>query len=250
MDETVDLPTIRKIPQVTVPEKYQPSRLEKSIRKFENEEVVTGQILFYGHSDFTRWTGDPNYSLPSAGSYLKDDMTTPAGNKPCINHGFGSSTLYDLCYFYERAVLKWQPKALVIATYSNDGQFSDADEILLLDWLMKQIHEDMPECKVFLLDCPPNPKAEITGDSKINRRMALNEKAASLVSHFDWVTLIEMSKYPDFYKDAASAGTYKNLRTELFLPDNTHLTPEGYKVFTKMLKEALADVLISYDKPV
>ena len=85
--------------------------LEDEIIAYEQEPIVTGKILFYGHSLFTRWK-----DIPWGNHRLDEDIRGKDGGLACVNHGFGTSTSEELLYFYPRMV---RGGVLLLHDYEN-----------------------------------------------------------------------------------------------------------------------------------
>ena len=83
-----------------------------TIETYESYPVETGKILLYGSSFFRNWGYDR----------AKEQWKRYAG-LDVVNHGFGTSSADDLLYYYDRMVRPYKPRALVLATMSNDVSF-------------------------------------------------------------------------------------------------------------------------------
>ena len=78
------------------PKQYDPTRWEKEIARFEEEDArvrrPAGSIVFVGSSSIGLW---------NLGKSFPDHAT--------INRGFGGSQVEDAVYFADRIVLPYQP---------------------------------------------------------------------------------------------------------------------------------------------
>ena len=70
------------------------SSMEKEVLRYEDEPIVKGQIVFYGPSNFTRWSRRWNH-VP-----LREAIVGKSGQPCCINRGFGSSCAEHQLYYY------------------------------------------------------------------------------------------------------------------------------------------------------
>ena len=61
------------------------SSMENAVRRYEEQPIEKGKIVFYGPSNFTRWSERFNHTP------LEDVLLGKSGAKCCINRGFGSS---------------------------------------------------------------------------------------------------------------------------------------------------------------
>ena len=134
------------------------NKYEKDVLTFEARPSETGKIVFYGSSGFTRWT-EKYHHRP-----LEEDIRMKDGSPAAVNHGFGGSTAEEGLYYYDRLVKPWEPRALVIATYANDGMYGYSPEQVMdvLARLLAWARTDFPGIKLFLVEPHPNPKGKET----------------------------------------------------------------------------------------
>ena len=91
------------------------SSMEDAVRKYEQEPLEKGQIVFYGASNFTRWGRGTRWDHKP----LREVMLGKSG-KPCaVNRGFGSSNAEHQLYYYPRMVRPLEPKVLVYHPFGN-----------------------------------------------------------------------------------------------------------------------------------
>ena len=81
--------------------------MEDAVREYEKEEIQTGKIVFYGPSNYTRWSA--KYGMKP----MADVLLGKSGEKCVINRGFGSSCSEHQLYYYDRMVRPLKPKVLV-----------------------------------------------------------------------------------------------------------------------------------------
>ena len=91
------------------------SDLESQVQRYEQEQTEKGQIVFYGPSNFTRWS--PKYGNPT----LQEEVLGKSGKQCCVNRGFGSSCTEHHLYYYSRMVKPLEPKVLVYAPGLGNG---------------------------------------------------------------------------------------------------------------------------------
>ena len=91
--------------------------LEKTVRQYEAEETPKGQIVFYGPSNFTRWSKKWEM-IP-----LREALVGKSGAPCCVNRGFGSSCPEHQLQYYPRIIRPLAPKVLVYASYGNFGVY-------------------------------------------------------------------------------------------------------------------------------
>lgn len=220
--------------------------LEDEIIAYEQEPIVTGKILFYGHSLFTRWK-----DVPWGNHRLDEDIRGRDGGLACVNHGFGTSTSEELLYFYPRMVRPWAPRALVIMTFSNDGMYgySPEDVMTNLSKLCHWARTDFPGIKLYLIEAHPHPLKEkpVLPDHWINafhERDKFNEMISLYAqTHAADTKVIRLWNRPEFFETPADTGNPHKIREELFLEDKVHYNQAGYELFAAILRSELAEVL-------
>ena len=219
--------------------------LEKEILKYEEEPIEKGKILFYGHSVFTRW-GSPKWGYRR----LDEDIRMKDGSLACVNHGFGTSTAEELLYYYDRMVRPWAPRALVLATYANDGMYGyDVEDIMRnIGKICAWARTDFPGIKIFLMEDHPRPNGKgatvrdewNSGKQRRERYHRLLQAYASL--HED-TTVVELWNRPEFFETPEDVGNFQKVRDDIFVEDKVHPNQAGYDIFGKIFREVLDDLL-------
>lgn len=211
---------------------------ESQIAAFEAQPVEEGKILFYGASNFTRWSMDwGNPSLESA-------LQSSTGERVCVNHGFGGATLHEMCYYYERAVKPWKPKVFVTSLSANGGEFYSTTQMMqYIQWLCSHVRKDFPGIKIFVSGSAPHL---VDDASNIEWRKKLNTMLAAYAEVHDDVTYIDLAHERMYYMDDESAqnGTFTDLNRAIYADDGKHLNAEGYKRYAEVFKKYLADYLV------
>lgn len=219
--------------------------LESSIVAYEQEPIEKGKILFYGHSLFTRW-GSPKYGYRR----LDEDIRMKDGSLAVVNHGFGTSTAEELLYYYDRMVRPWEPRALVVATYANDGLYAYSPE-QVVDVLSRLLHwarTDFPGIKLYIVEDHPRPSA---GDVKLpdkwnnvtHRRNKYHEMIHVYAQTHEDTKVISLWNQPELFETPEDVGDFHKVRAELFVADRVHPNQDGYDVFAKIFREALDELL-------
>lgn len=219
--------------------------LEKEILAYEQGPIEKGKILFYGHSLFTRW-GNPKWGYRR----LEDDIRAKDGSLACINHGFGTSTSEELLYYYDRMVRPWAPRALVIATYCNDGMYGyDVDDIMVnIGKLCHWARTDFPGIQLFLVQDHPRPSGKDatirdmwnSGKQRRERYHQLLELYAQ--THED-TTVIDLWSCPELFESAEDVGNFRKVRDDIFVEDKVHPNQAGYDILGPIFKKALDALL-------
>ena len=224
---------------------FQVNWLENSILKYEEEPIEKGKILFYGHSLFTRW-GNPKWGFRR----LDEDIRMKDGSLACVNHGFGTSTSEELLYYYPRMVRPWEPRALVLATYGNDGMYGyDVEDIMRnIGKICAWARTDFPGIKIFLTESHPNPKgkgATIRDEWNISkqRRERFHRLLKAYAALHDDTTVIELWNRPEFFEAPEDVGNFQKVREDIFAEDKVHPNQAGYDILANIFREALDELL-------
>ena len=220
--------------------------LEKSIVAYEQEPIEKGKILFYGHSLFTRW-GSPKWGYRR----LDEDIRMKDGSLACVNHGFGTSTSEELLYYYPRMVRPWEPRALVIGTFANDGLYGyDVDDVMgNIGKLCAWARTDFPGIQIFIVEDHPRPSGKnATVKDEQNSGKQRRERYHRLLRHYvadhsEDTKLIELWNRPEFFETPEDVGNFRKVREDIFVEDKVHPNQAGYDILKKIFTEALDELL-------
>lgn len=208
---------------------------ESEINAFEGRSVEEGKILFYGSSQFARWS--EKYSNVS----LED-----AFDHKAINHGFGGSTVEEALYYYPRAVRPWKPRVLVFSSFLNDPYYgySEYEIMFLLERLLEYARTDMPGIHIVVCDVHPMLKHMDEKEGHfVNYRERMNSLLKEYCDKHDDCTLVHYVDYPGFFENDDDTGNYYKVKKDIFVEDRVHMNSEGYSIyydlFSKVLKEYL-----------
>lgn len=219
--------------------------LEKEIIAYEQGPIEKGKILFYGHSLFTRW-GSPKWGYRR----LDEDIRGKDGSLACVNHGFGTSTSEELLYYYDRMVRPWEPRALVLMTFANDGMYGYSPEDVMVN-ISKICHwarTDFPGIKLFLVEEHPHPSTKNTNlrpqwSNYNNKKNKYNELLALYAQTHEDTEVIRLWNRPEFFETPEDVGDFNKVREDIFAEDKVHLNQAGYDIFGPIFKEALDELL-------
>ncbi len=215
---------------------------EKDILRYEQQPIEEGLIMFYGSSCFTRWSEHRNN--PS----LEKEILRKDGSRAIVNHGFGTSTVEELLYYYPRLVRPWKPRAMVITCYLNDYTYNySVEEVMfLLKRLLEYARTDMPGIRFYLADIHHTTnhidEKEKWSPFKHYRKQINAELKAYCEAHDDCTYLCH-ADFPLFYEKAEDVGDYDKVRRDLFVEDKVHYTPEGYQIYKEFYRQALDEIL-------
>lgn len=123
-----------------------PARWEADIRAFEEADRTAppprGAILFIGSSSIRLWT----------------TLASDFPERPVINRGFGGSQLSDAVHFFDRIVLPYRPRQIVLYAGSNDIAAGEPPEQVAADFraFVGLVRRALPETRVAFIAIAPN----------------------------------------------------------------------------------------------
>ncbi|WP_370898272.1 GDSL-type esterase/lipase family protein [Chryseobacterium gossypii] len=188
----------------------------QDIQNFKKADQETpppaNAILLIGSSSFTKWT--------DVASYFPD--------KTIINRGFGGSRLTDLNYYANDLLSPYQPKQIII--YCGENDFADNDKLKAKEVVNRfkafygKIREKFPNIEVDYISIKYSPSRE-----KLWPQMkAANKKIAAFMKKEPNAEFIDITK--------VMQDPNGNVRKDLFVSDMLHMTPEGYRLWTSVMK--------------
>ena len=190
---------------------------DKAVAQFEaiatTRPSKVGGTVFIGSSSFTRW------------KTLEQDMAEFSA----VNRGFGGSKTDDVLYYARRILTPLKPTRIVYFCGSNDLAGKRPAEVPLANFksFVELVRKDFPGCKVYYVAANAAPKrgpfaAEF---DKLNAQVAA------------WAAQTKDVKFIDGRGGLfdAEGKPFVNL----FLKDGVHLTPEGNKIWSAHIAEAL-----------
>ncbi len=190
---------------------------EKEILAYEKQDSLSmpakGQILFIGSSSFRLWK-----------SFEADMKGLPAS----FNRGFGGSTLADALYYFDRMVVKYQPKWVIMYEGDND---------LAKGKLPQQIAAEYDEFKARLKKQVPGAKLVFVAARPSLARVAIVDKQKELNALIKAKGDYFIDMHSPFY---LSDGT---LMMDIFVADKLHLNEKGYAIFAKQIRQFIQSTI-------
>jgi lysophospholipase L1-like esterase len=188
---------------------------ENEIRNYEKQDSISmpakGQILFIGSSSFRIWK---TFAADLAGI-------------PAINRGFGGSTMTDALYYFDRMVVKYAPKVVVVYEGDNDLNkgISPADLAKQYEEFSSRLKKALPKTKLVYLAVRPSLS-----------RIAIVEKQKQFNA---WLENYCKSQKERYFLDMHSPfylpdGT---VMPDIFVADRLHLNEKGYQIFSAKIRE-------------
>jgi hypothetical protein len=196
---------------------------EPEIKKFEqldsSETYQEKSIVFAGSSSIRLW------------STLKEDMAP----YPVIQRGYGGAKLSDFAVYAERIFDPHPCKAIVIFIandiFGGEGDKQPEEVLSLYKNVVKKIRKHHPGTPVFWIAITPTASRwKVWPEIK---------KANNLIKEYS-------DKHKNLYfitTDFAFLGEDGKPINEYFRDDQLHLNPDGYAVWSKIIKGELDRVL-------
>ena len=194
-----------------------PNRWEPAIQKFEEQDKQTpplkGGIVFVGASSIVRW------NLAESFPDLKD----------AINRGFGGSEMADSAKYAARVVVPYAPRTVVLYPGENDIARGTTPQTVGAGFVKfyQTVHTALPNTRIIGIGLKPTPA-----------RWQLNDKfleANALIRRY--CQSHRNCTYLDVSHDMLGADGKP--KPELFVSDGQHMTPEGYKIWSRLIRPLL-----------
>jgi len=169
-------------------------------------------ILLIGSSSFTKW----------------QDVSDYFPGKVIINRGFGGSRLTDLNYYSEDLLNPYQPKQIII--YCGENDFADDAKLkanVVVDrykTFYRKIRKKFPNIQVDYISIKYSPSREHLWP----QMKEANKKIAKFMKKEKNADFIDIT---NIMNDANG-----NIKKDLFVEDMLHMTPEGYRLWTEVMK--------------
>jgi len=198
------------------PRAQDPNRWEPAMQKFEEQEKASpspkGEIVFWGASSIVRW------NLPE---YFP--------NMKVINRGFGGSEMADAARYAPRIVVPLKPRIVVLYPGENDIARGVTAEMVGagFEQLLKNIHDPLPQTRIIAIGLKPTPVRWKFVDEgrKANRLIKASCEKQTPCTYVN--------------VEPEMLGKDGQPRPELYVADGEHMTPEGYKIWTRLVTPLL-----------
>ncbi len=203
--------------------------MEDQVLAYEKEDVKKGEIVFYGPSNFTRWS--TRFGMKP----LREVIKGASGKECIINRGFGSTCPEHQLYYYPRMIRPLEPKILVYSPLGNYPAFGYSTEEAweLAQRVIVYAETDFPGIQIYL--CGFGPKRDDFNAVKIRDI----ERTNGILKAFCDLSENRHFVDPLSYEPLAS-------RKDIFVEDGVHFNQEGYDIYTEFFKGVLKDELKNY----
>lgn len=193
-----------------------PNRWEPAIQKFETEDKLNppakGGIVFIGASSIVRW---------NLGEFFPDLQP--------VNRGFGGSEMADSARYAARVVVPHAPRVIVLYPGENDLARGTPPETAGDGFVRfyQTIHSALPKTRMVAIGLKPTPARWQLTDKMHHANKLIRSYCES---HPGCV-------YVDVWPDMLGADGKP--RHELFVADGQHMSPEGYRIWTRLVRPHL-----------
>ncbi|WLD12088.1 GDSL-type esterase/lipase family protein [Planctellipticum variicoloris] len=193
------------------------SRWEDAMQAFERQDRKSPPAqqanVFVGSSSIRMWK-------------LQDAFP----GHDCVNRGFGGSEMADAAQYVKRIVLPLKPRVIVLYSGDNDLSKNKTPEDVLAAYqdFARQVREQSAETKLVVLALKPSPRRFSLADKyrAANRLLEAAVKTDPHAVFIDvWSPMLGEEGFP---------------RPELYMADQLHLTPAGYRVWNQLVEPHLA----------
>ena len=189
---------------------------ERDIAAFEaldrRSPPPKGQIVFIGSSSIRLW-----------------DVRTWFPELTIINRGFGGSALVDAVRYAERVVIPYQPRLVVVYAGDNDiaGGWLSEQVVVEAERFVTAVRAKLPEARIVFIGIKPSPLRW----RQVDRMRQANAMLRAFAARDDRVAFVDV--------DGPMMGWDERPRAELFVEDGLHLSHEGYRLWSVLLRPFL-----------
>lgn len=204
----------------------QADRWEKEIAAFEAADKVSpppkGEIVFVGSSTMHHW--DTAATFPD----LK------IINRGVWVNGLGFE-LADVLRYADRIVIPYQPRVVVVYAGDNDVSGGKTSEQVVVDAekLINRLRAKLPDVRIVFIGLKPS----IARWLQVDRMRTTNAMLRRLCERDDRVAYVDV--------DGPMMGWDERPRRDLFVEDGLHLSAEGYRLWTVLLRPFLIPAALS-----
>ncbi len=146
-----------------------------------------------------------------------------------INRGFGGSRLEDVNFFFDKIVLPYKPKTIVLYAGENDVNDGIAPETVAENYrkFSKMVRDKLPKTKIFYVSLKPSPSRWKLADNfrktnELIKAEIAKDKNAKFVDV--WTAMLNEKGEP---------------MPDIFVGDNLHMNEKGYAIWRGVLEKYL-----------
>ncbi len=185
-------------------------------KKLTQPPPQEGSVICVGSSHMANW------------STLQEDLAPVQ----TYNMGIGGSRMRHAAeLFIPRLVLPFKPRAVLLYEGSNDlaAGVQPAEILKSFQALYKQLHEALPQTRLYVLGVVPSPGKRF---EKWDAIVELNHLLEGECAQNSWMRFLDTT--------SALLGKDGKPRAECFIPNDVHMSPAGYESW----KSIIAPVLV------
>ena len=192
-------------------------RFENEVARFEAADGKSmpprDAVLFIGSSSIERWP-DLQHDFPSA---------------TVIQRGIGSTRLDDFVRFAPRIVIPYHPRLVVLYAGDNDLADGQSARNVYSDFkdFVRIVHRALPDTRIVFISVKPSP-------SRWHLASRMRETNALVRSY---VKRDRRLQYVDVF--SSMIGPNGHPRADLFVDDSLHMSPAGYKLWSRILERTV-----------
>lgn len=156
---------------------------------------------------------------------LKEDFP----DRTVINRGFGGSTVWEVDHYFDRVVAPYHPKEIVFYAGENDLWVDKrTPDQIYADFIqfMRLKEKALGSTPVWYISAKPSKQRF----EQFATQVELNNKMKALADQRNDLAFIDI--VPSMLKPDGSPK-------DIFVEDNLHMTPDGYKLWTPIVDAAL-----------
>jgi lysophospholipase L1-like esterase len=193
-----------------------PDRFEPNVAAYEAADKTApppkGEILFVGSSTIQRW---------DTARYFPD--------LKIINRGISGSEMVDALRYVERIVLPYEPRLIVVYAGDNDISAGSISEQVAVTFerFTRTVLTKLPQTKILYIAIKPS----ILRWTQVDRMRSANAIIRAYCERDDRLAFIDF--------DTLMLGWDEKPRPELFVQDGLHLSPQGYQLWTSVIRPYL-----------
>ena len=193
------------------------AKWENEIAAFEKADAQTppakGGIVFVGSSSIRLW------------KTLAEDFP----HHRVLNRGFGGSEVADSVHFADRIVLPYAPRMVVLYAGGNDLNNARPPEEVFADFkaFAEKVCAALPAAELAYISSAGNPARW----AQVEKVKALNGMIAAYLKEQPNMKFIDV--FPRMLGDDGLP------KPDIFIADKLHMNPEGYKIWTEIIRPLL-----------
>jgi hypothetical protein len=191
-------------------------RWTRALAEFDAADRATpppqGEVLFLGSSTIVDW--DTAKAFPGI---------------RIVNRAVWSSSIYDFVRHVDRMVFPYAPRLIVIYAGDNDINAGATSEQVAVEFerFVFAVHARLPQTRIVFIGLKPS----LQRWPLVYRMRATNDLVRQFCEHDDLLAFIDV--------DSAMLGWDEKPRKELFVEDGLHLSPQGYALWSTLLRPFL-----------